>query len=409
MSTEKNDASLSSADAADARGDRSDTVSALERGISVLRCFSEDRPVLGHADIARMTGIPRPTVNRLVATLLSLGMLCYPFLAAAGVNQYAHGTGLVLGYLLLVAVSACYLGVVVAAMRSAWRVHWWLVALMTVLALLLAPLAHENVLILAAVIVPCVAARVSALTAAALVVLGAAVCVVVPMIVPGWSTGGSWYYAVAVVFTTLLVLAFSRTATANQQLREARAEVARLASEAERNRIARDLHDLLGHSLTAITVKSALARKLELDAARAEMESVEQLARQALSDVRAAVSGYQDVTLAGELARGRELLRAAGVAADLPTACDVVPAQRRELFGWVVREGVTNVVRHARAGRCTVELTASTVEVRDDGVGGPAGAGSGLDGLRARVAAVGGVLTAGPVRPRGWSLRVEAA
>lgn len=341
--------------------------------------------------------------------LLSLGMLCYPFLAAAGVNQYAHGAGLVSGYLLLVAVSVCYLGIVVAAMRSAWRVHWWLVALMTVLVLLLAPLAHENVLILAAVIVPCAAARVGARTAAVLVVLGAAVCVVVPMTVPGWSTGGSWYYAVAVVFTTLLVLAFSRTATANQQLREARAEVARLASEAERNRIARDLHDLLGHSLTAITVKSALARKLEPAAARAEMESVEQLARQALSDVRAAVSGYQDVTLAGELARGRELLRAAGVAADLPTACDVVPAQRRELFGWVVREGVTNVVRHARAGRCTVELTASTVEVSDDGVGGPVGAGSGLDGLRARVSDVGGVLTAGPAGPRGWLLRVEVA
>ncbi|WP_086666992.1 sensor histidine kinase [Lentzea kentuckyensis] len=341
--------------------------------------------------------------------LLSLGMLCYPFLAAAGVGQYAHGAGLVTGYLLLVAVSACYLGVVVASMRSAWRLHWWLVALMTVLAVLLVPLAHEMVLILAAVIVPSAAARVGAWTAAALVVLGATTCVVVPMVVPGWSTDGSWYFAVAVVFTTLLVLAFSRTATANQQLREARAEVARLASEAERNRIARDLHDLLGHSLTAITVKSALARRLEPPAARAEMESVEQLARQALSDVRAAVSGYQDVTLAGELARGRELLRAAGVAADLPTACEVVPPQRRELFGWVVREGVTNVVRHARAGRCTVELTASTVEVRDDGVGGPAGAGSGLDGLRARVTAVGGVLTVGALQPRGWSLRVEVA
>jgi two-component system sensor histidine kinase DesK len=137
------------------------------------------------------------------------------------------------------------------------------------------------------------------------------------------------------------------------------------------------------------------------------MESVEQLARQALADVRAAVSGYQDVTLAGELARGRELLRAAGVAADLPTACDGVPPERRELFGWVVREGVTNVVRHARAGRCTVELTAFSVEVRDDGIGGPAGAGSGLDGLRARVTAAGGVLTAGPALPRGWSLRVR--
>ncbi|HEX8864102.1 MAG TPA: sensor histidine kinase [Lentzea sp.] len=338
--------------------------------------------------------------------LLSLGMLCYPFLAAAGVNQYAHGPGLIVGYLLLVAVSACYLGVVLASMRSAWRVYWWLVAAMTVLTVLLAPLAHEMVLIIVAIIVPSAAARANARTAAALVVLGAATCVVVPRVVPGWNTEASWYFAVAVVFTALLVHAFSRTATANQQLREAQAEVARLASEAERNRIARDLHDLLGHSLTAITVKSALARRLEPDAARAEMESVEQLARQALSDVRAAVSGYQDVTLAGELAKGRELLRAAGIAADLPTAVDAVPPQRQELFGWVVREGLTNVVRHARAGRCAVELTASTVEVRDDGVGGPAGAGSGLDGLRSRVTAAGGVLTAGPTQPQGWSLKV---
>jgi two-component system sensor histidine kinase DesK len=343
--------------------------------------------------------------------LLSLGMLCYPFLAAAGVNQYTRGTGLIVGYLLLAAISACYLAIVVASMRSAWRVHWWLLAVMTVLAVLVAPLAHENVLILAAVIVPSAAARVDDRTASVLVVLGAAACVVAPMVVPGWNTDASWYYAVAVVFTALLVHAFSRTATANQQLREARAEVARLASEAERDRIARDLHDLLGHSLTAITVKSTLARKLAVGAppaALAEMESVEQLSRQTLADVRAAVSGYRDVTLAGEFARGRELLRAAGVVADLPTAYDGVPRERQELFGWVVREGVTNVVRHARASRCTVELTASSVEVRDDGVGGPAGAGSGLDGLRARVTAAGGVLTVGPTQPRGWSLRVEA-
>ncbi|GAA4864330.1 sensor histidine kinase [Saccharopolyspora rosea] len=344
--------------------------------------------------------------------LLSLGMLCYPFLAAAGVDQYTRGAGLVVCYLLLVAISACYLAIVVASMRSAWRVYWWLLAVLTVLAVLVAPLARENVLILAALVVPSAAARADDRTASALVVLGAAACVVVPMVVPGWSTDASWYYAVAVVFTALLVHAFSRTATANQQLREARAEVARLATEAERNRIARDLHDLLGHSLTAITMKSSLARKLAVGAppaALAEMESVEQLSRHALADVRAAVSGYRDVTLAGELARGRELLRAAGVVADLPTACDGVPEERQELFAWVVREGLTNVVRHARASRCTVELTASSVEVRDDGVGGPAGAGSGLDGLRARVTAAGGALTAGPAQPRGWSLRVEVS
>lgn len=342
--------------------------------------------------------------------LLSLGMLCYPFMAAAGVAQHAGGARLVVGYLLLVAVSACYLAIVVASMRSSRRAYWWLLAGMTVSAVLVAPLAHENALILAAVIVPAVAARVDGRVAAAVVVAAAAACVVVPMTVPGWSTGPGWYYAVAVVFTTLLVHAFGRTAMANQQLLEARAEVARLASEAERNRIARDLHDLLGHSLTAITVKSGLARRLAVGAPTAaleEMESVERLSRQVLADVRAAVSGYRDVTLAGELARGRELLRAAGIAADLPTAYDGVPPERQELFGWVVREGLTNVVRHARASRCTVELTASCVEVRDDGVGSPAGAGSGLDGLRARAAAAGGVLTAGPTRPGGWSLRVE--
>lgn len=91
MSTDKNDSSFSAADAADARGERADTVSALERGISVLRCFSEARPVLGHADIARMTGIPRPTVNRLVATLLSLGMLK----AAQVADRFMLGPGVV--------------------------------------------------------------------------------------------------------------------------------------------------------------------------------------------------------------------------------------------------------------------------------------------------------------------------
>jgi len=342
--------------------------------------------------------------------LLSLGMLCYPFLAGTGVAQHAHGAGLLAGYLLLVGISVCYLATVVASMRSAWRAYWWPVATMAVLTALVAPLAHETALILLAMIVPAVAARVGDRAAVALVGLGAAACVVVPMLVPGWSTDPGWYFAVAVVFTALLVHAFSRTATANQQLREARAEVARLASEAERNRIARDLHDLLGHSLTAITVKSRLARRLAVGAppaALAEIEAVEELSRQTLADVRAAVSGHGDVTLAGELSRGRELLRAAGVVADLPTAYDGVPAERQELFGWAVREGLTNVVRHARASQCTVKLTASSVEVRDDGNGGPAGAGSGLDGLRARVAAAGGTLSAGPTRPRGWSLRVE--
>ncbi len=191
---------------------------------------------------------------------------------------------------------------------------------------------------------------------------------------------------------------------------EARTELARLD---ERGRIARDMHDLLGHSLTTITVKAQLAYRLgESDPRRArqEMAEVEAIARSSLADVRAAVSNYH-VTLAGELASGRELLRAAGIDADLPGAVDVVDPANQELFGWVVREGLTNIVRHAHATWCAIRLSASSVEVLDDGVGGigrPSGAmGNGLAGLRDRVAAAGGVVDAGPTEPRGWRLLVS--
>jgi two-component system sensor histidine kinase DesK len=141
------------------------------------------------------------------------------------------------------------------------------------------------------------------------------------------------------------------------------------------------------------------------------MAEVEALARRTLADVRAAVANYRDVTLAGELATGHELLRAAGVAADLPRAVDVVDSAHQELFGWVVREGLTNVVRHAHASSCAVRLASSWVEIVDDGVGAAEAAspGSGLSGLRERVAAAGGVVEAGPLRPRGWRLRVSLA
>jgi len=350
--------------------------------------------------------------------VLATGMLIYPVVAASGVARYAGGATAVAGYAIVVAVSACY---VLTALSFAGGHHmrtWTLIGVMTALSIAELPIARDFAFFLA--VIPIAFATLVARRHMGLIVAaGATAALVVPWAVRPWHLGPGWTQALTLVFTCLTVFGFSETALANRALVEARAEVARLASEAERARIARDLHDLLGHSLTVITVKSGLARRLaESGSPRAveEIAAVEGLSRQALTDVRAAVSGYREVTLAGELARGRELLRAAGVVADLPTATDVVDAEHQELFGWIVREGITNVVRHARATRCTVSLSAYGVEIRDDGTGVPGPGGAGLTGLRERVAAAGGTVEAGPVEagpveagpagPRGWLLRV---
>ncbi len=200
---------------------------------------------------------------------------------------------------------------------------------------------------------------------------------------------------------------------ANSQLRDAREELARLAVAAERERMARDLHDVLGHSLTTITVKAGLARRLleSGDAGRAaeEVVDMERLGRQALAEVRSTVSANRVASLGRELAGAREALRAAGIAAELPGAVDDVPADRQQAFAHVVREGVTNTIRHSGASRCTVRLTPMSVEVVDDGVGSPAGApaGHGISGLGERLAAVGGRVVAGPMPDGGFRLLAE--
>ncbi|WP_131737398.1 sensor histidine kinase [Actinomadura roseirufa] len=340
--------------------------------------------------------------------LLAAGMFVYPAIALAGVAQYSRGGAAAAGYAVVVAFCCCYaLAALSFAGGSKGRTRG-LLAAMAVLAAGAVPFAREIAFYLTAVVVSFTIVVLKR-HVPLLIGAGALAALLVPWAVRPWHQDPALFEALAIVFTALAVYAFLETAQANVALVEARAEVARLASDAERARIARDLHDLLGHSLTVITVKSGLARRLAGDdpaRSLAEITEVEHLSRQALGDVRAAVSGYRTVTLAGELARGRELLRASGVAADLPAAADVVAAEHQELFGWVVREGLTNVVRHARATRCTVTVTATQVQIRDDGAGGPSPAGHGLTGLRERVAAAGGTVEAGPVAPRGWRLTV---
>jgi two-component system, NarL family, sensor histidine kinase DesK len=239
-------------------------------------------------------------------------------------------------------------------------------------------------------------------------------------VVPSWNPDYSVQFQIFV--GGLAMWGVVQLITRNRELDEAHREIARLAVEEERNRFARDLHDILGHSLTVMAVKAELAgRMVRLDPDRAESEitEVERLSRSALAEVRTAVAGYRDVSLATELANARSALSAAGIDADLPTAIDDVPPDRRELFGWVVREGVTNVVRHSGASRPTVHITPSTVTISDNGrvfepAGAPAGpetastleSGHGLLGLRERAEALGGTIHIGQ-SASGFTLAVQ--
>jgi two-component system, NarL family, sensor histidine kinase DesK len=298
------------------------------------------------------------------------------------------------------------------------------------------PLASVMLIYLAVMAVFLLPTRVGWIMVAACV----ATSLVVPWLVPGWTIDGTMAFQIFI--SALAAWGVGQVISRNAQLAEARNEITRLALADQRNEFARDLHDILGHSLTVVAVKAELAGRLaSLDPQRAETEiaDVERIARQALADIRAAAAGYREITLAGELASARTALAAAGIGADLPDqdqGMTSIPRPRQELFSWTVREGVTNVVRHSGASRCRIRVTASEVEISDDGCGPPApangtmngtggceerpadhlerlasgygpGCGHGLAGLRERAAAAGATLTAARSATGGFALRVH--
>jgi len=182
-------------------------------------------------------------------------------------------------------------------------------------------------------------------------------------------------------------------------LRRAQEDVEEMAKVAERERIARDLHDLLGHTLSVIALKSELASKLaDRDPVGAirEIRDVEQVSRQALTEVRRAVEGYHQQGFTGELLSARRALDAAGVQFDAQIAPLDLPPRSETALALAVREAVTNVIRHAGATRCMVRLQADgrevTLSVEDNGRGGAVAEGSGLTGMRSRLAALGGTV-----------------
>lgn len=197
---------------------------------------------------------------------------------------------------------------------------------------------------------------------------------------------------------TFIVLAVSLATASGRVMSDHGEEHARVTEEltvtAERDRVARDVHDVLGHSLTVVTVKAELAEKLvDRDPARAkaELAEIQVLTRQALAEVRATVGGLRAAVLDDELVAAEVALRAAGIEADLPDDVRALDPRRRAVAAWVLREGVTNVVRHSGAAHCTVAFHESRLTITDDGRGiDPDTSGNGLRGLRERVAGSGG-------------------
>jgi len=190
-----------------------------------------------------------------------------------------------------------------------------------------------------------------------------------------------------------MMFGITRQVQGVRELRAAQGEVARLAVVEERARFSRDMHDVLGHSLTVVTVKAELARRLvSIDPARAEDEiaDIERLSRAALTDLRAAVAGYREMNVASELAAAQAALAAADIEPHLPAGSVPADPGLSEIFGWVLREAVTNVVRHSGARNCWVRVTRTELTVDDDGRGlttpgaAEASGGTGLLGLSER-------------------------
>jgi two-component system, NarL family, sensor histidine kinase DesK len=198
------------------------------------------------------------------------------------------------------------------------------------------------------------------------------------------------------------------------QLRRSQDEILRLATLAERERIGRDLHDLLGHTLSVVALKSELARKLidrDIDAARTEILEVERVARDSLAQVRNAVSGIRSTALSAELLAATALLEAQGLKVKCETENVKLPHDRETVLALSLREAATNVRRHSNATGVTIrvrkEEAAVIVEVADDGRGGRIVPGNGLNGMRERLDTVGGSLNLWPNPAGGTLLRAS--
>jgi two-component system, NarL family, sensor histidine kinase DesK len=243
-----------------------------------------------------------------------------------------------------------------------------------------------------------------------------------------WFLGWPLFYMLSVVLigfaVGLMNISFSRKLQADAALLLSHDEVRRLAGLAERERIGRDLHDLLGHTLSLVALKSELAGKLvtrDPQAAQREIADVSRVAREALAQVRAAVTGIRAAGMAAELASAKLLLESDGIAFRYQVEADgwrggtldscILPPRVETVLAMTVREAVTNIQRHARAQNGEIALAVrgdeAVLEVSDDGAGGMIVPGNGLAGMRERIEALGGRMRVESVMGRGTRIEVR--
>jgi two-component system sensor histidine kinase DesK len=215
------------------------------------------------------------------------------------------------------------------------------------------------------------------------------------------SAGDIWSVLYGTVLSGFIVAMILRLISVIRELQETRQELARAAVDEERVRFARDLHDLLGHTLSVMVLKAQVTRKLatrDPELAAEQAADIERVGRQALTEVRQSVSGYRGRGIGRELEQARTALADAGFTVIVQRDGPPLPAVPDALLGWVIREGVTNVIRHSGGCQCEIGIRhgdgQAAVEILDDGNGRPAvklpSGGHGLGGLRERISAAGG-------------------
>jgi two-component system sensor histidine kinase DesK len=369
--------------------------------------------ILDHAELSDGTpfGRARARIGVLLGLLFLAGPIADLFRQSLGV---AHTTLLLLGLGLFVALYLSLLPPSAWLMRLGPNAALVVLASLPVIAVVLlvagAPSSFAALFVyfVAAAgmrLPPRVAIGVTLVTAAGTGVAG---------VIHGDSRSAVAATVLTIVSIGVLMTAFGRIARTNRELHATREELARLAVSEERLRIARDLHDLLGHSLSVIALKSELARKLlEQDSVRAavELDDIQSVSRTALTEVREAVHGYRRLALADALEGAEVAFTAAGIDCELTDVDVALPADVDAVLAWAVREGTTNVIRHSGAMRCAIRVVTdaerAAVEIEDDGHSHPSNLrGSGLSGLRERARRLRGELEAGAIPDGGFRLRL---